>query len=87
MTALTPEQRQEIERTGVVRVEDLETHTVYVILKEEMYQQMQALAAGKSEGPLYESGDFEPSDAYPAIDQTFREGWDDPRMAEYDESS
>jgi hypothetical protein len=28
--------------------------------------------------------DFDPSQAYPAIDEAWREGWDDPKMADYD---
>ena len=45
-------------------------HTRYVILRTDIYERVQALL------------DIE--DAYPLIDETFREGWEAPGMADYD---
>jgi hypothetical protein len=57
-----------------VRLIDPHTQGTYVLLPAEVYDQLLGLL-GK---------DFQPSDAYPAIDRTFKEGWDDPKMDEYD---
>src|SRR3954447_13064086 len=40
---ITPEQRDEIEQAGAVRIEDPETHAAYVILKAEVYERMKPL--------------------------------------------
>jgi hypothetical protein len=42
MITLTPEQRREIDKAGgePVRLEDPETHTTYVLLKAELYDQI-----------------------------------------------
>ena len=45
-------------------------HTRCVILRTDIYERVQALL------------DIE--DAYPLIDETFREGWEAPGMADYD---
>ena len=37
---ITPEQRHEIETTGLVRIDDPETRAAYVILKAEVYERM-----------------------------------------------
>jgi hypothetical protein len=37
---ITPEQRHQIETTGVVRIEDPETHAAYDMLKAEVYERM-----------------------------------------------
>jgi hypothetical protein len=63
MTTLTPEQRQEIERAGQhpVRVEDPETKTAYLIVKEELFQRMQELVQVEKIDPsFFEFGDFMP---------------------------
>jgi hypothetical protein len=63
MTILTPEQRQEIERAGEqpVRVEDPETKIAYLIVKEEVFQQLQKLVEIENIDPsLFEFGDFVP---------------------------
>jgi hypothetical protein len=63
MATITPEQRREIENAGEnpVRVEDLETHTAYVILREDVDQKLRRLPAEEGIDPsLYEFGDFEP---------------------------
>jgi hypothetical protein len=63
MGTITPEQRREIEKAGEnpVRVEDPETHMAYVILREDVYQELRRLLAEEEIDPsLYEFGDFEP---------------------------
>jgi hypothetical protein len=63
MAALTPEQRQEIEKAGEepVRLSDPETHRKYVIVKEEAYERMRALLEEEEIDPSYfEYEDFEP---------------------------
>lgn len=45
-------------------------HTRCVILRTDIYERVQAL--------------LDMEDAYPLIDETFREGWEAPGMADYD---
>ncbi|MBC8114707.1 MAG: hypothetical protein H7062_10045 [Candidatus Saccharimonas sp.] len=88
MTTLTPEQRQLVEQAGgaPVRLEDPETREEYVLLKLTVYEHLLKPGEVALVDPSdYEDGEFHPRDAYAAIDQAFAEGWDDPRMAEYDE--
>jgi hypothetical protein len=73
MVSLTPEQRRELVDEKVPRAIDPETGQVYVLVREEAYQRMQQLL-----------DDFQPADAYPAIDRAFAEGWEDPKMDDYD---
>jgi len=56
-----------------LRVRDACTNAEYVLIRAEVYDQM-----GKLVG-------LDPKDAYPLLDETFREGWEDPKMAEYDD--
>jgi hypothetical protein len=66
MIALTPQLRQEIERAGEnpVRIEDPETHTAYVLMKEEVYRRLkQTVELEQSDRSLYEYQDFRPIDA------------------------
>jgi hypothetical protein len=43
-----------------------------VVVAREVYDRVRAML------------DFDPAQAYPAIDEAWREGWDDPKMADYD---
>ncbi|MBW3596074.1 MAG: hypothetical protein KY475_02235 [Planctomycetes bacterium] len=43
-----------------------------VVLPRDAYERVRALL------------DFDPAQAYPAIDEAWREGWDDSKMADYD---
>lgn len=45
-----------------------------VLVRRDVYQRVSQLLE-----------DFPPEQAYPAIDEAWREGWDDPKMAEYDD--
>ena len=53
-------------------VVDPVTGAAYVLLRAEVYERIKRLL------------EFSPAEAYPAVDRTFAEGWDDPKMAEYD---
>ena len=63
MTTITPEQRQEIERSGdePVRFEDPQTHQMYVMVKEEVYRRLlETMEMDQSDLSLYEYEEFEP---------------------------
>lgn len=63
MATLTPEQRQEIHEAGdrPVKVEDPETKTAYLIVREDAYLQLRELAAfDHADRSLYEFGEFSP---------------------------
>ncbi len=60
---LTLELKQAVEKAGEepVRVEDPETHAAYLIVREDVYRRMFALAAiDHSDRSLYEFGEFYP---------------------------
>jgi hypothetical protein len=78
MAAITPELRQEIEKSGdqPVRLSDPETHAEYVVLKAEVYERLQSLLAGplsidEQRAVLRHAGE--------------RAGWDDPAMDVYND--
>ncbi len=55
---LTPELKQAVEKAGdePVRVEDPQTHTIYLVVREDVYRRMHALTAiDHSDPSLYES--------------------------------
>ena len=74
MIELTQQQRRELEGADVPRVVDPETHQTYVLVREEVYERLKGLIGE----------DFHPRDTYAAIDRVFAEGWNDPRMDDYD---
>ena len=85
---ITPELKQALAQAGdePVRLEDPETREAYVLMKRDVYERL--LKLGEVErvaSSLSEFDEFPPRDAYPAIDRAFAEGWDDPKMAAYDE--
>jgi hypothetical protein len=60
---LTPELKQAVLEAGdePVRVEDPETHTAYLIVREDIYRRMHALSRiDHSDRSLYEFGEFHP---------------------------
>ena len=60
---ITTEQKQAIEKASFepVRVEDPDTKTPYLIIREDVYRKMwQSLAVDHSEKSLYEVGEFRP---------------------------
>jgi hypothetical protein len=74
MIELTSEQRRELATAEVPRVIDPETQKTYVLVSEETYERLKGLLGD----------DLNPSEAYPAIDRAFAEGWEDPKMDDYD---
>jgi hypothetical protein len=73
---LTEQQRQAVAAAGDAPpvVVDPATQTAYVLVRAEVYERVKALLAA----------DPDPGETYPAVDEVFREDWDDPKMAEYD---
>jgi hypothetical protein len=60
---ITSEQKAAIDRSGdkPVRVEDPETHTAYLIVREEMFRKIwQSMAIDHSDLSLYDVGEFRP---------------------------
>jgi hypothetical protein len=76
---LTDQQRQAVAAAGDAppSVVDPVTNSVHVLVRAEVYERLMALLAA----------DFDAREAYPAVDEAFREDWDDPKMAEYDRYS
>ena len=73
MIELTQEQRKELAK-GAGRLVDPETRQTYVLVREELYERFRSFL----------DVPFDPHEAYPAIDRAFAEGWNDPRMDDYD---
>jgi hypothetical protein len=74
MIELTEQQRNQVgEGANPVRVIDPTTKREFFLVSAETFSRLrQAL------------GDIDPRDAYPAVDRAFAPGWDDPKMADYD---
>jgi hypothetical protein len=71
---LTAEQLEAVKRGQPLRFSAADAE--FVVLRADQYEAVKALL-GRGE-------DFDPREAYPAIDKVFGEDWDDPKMAEYD---
>jgi hypothetical protein len=73
---LTPDQHEFISHNAArpVRAIDPKTNREYVLVPADIFARLQALL----------DAEFQPSDAYPAIDNAFAEGWSDPRIGDYD---
>ncbi len=75
MIELTQQQQQALDVTAPpLRMLDPRTNTTYVLLPAEVYERVQGLLGE----------DIQPRDTYPAVDRAFAEGWNDPRMDDYD---
>lgn len=72
--SLPPEQRRALEQGEPVPVTESETLLECVVIRADLYERVKSLLPG-----------FDPREAYPAIDEVFREDWSDPKMAEYDD--
>ena len=60
---LTPELKEAVDKAGAdpVRVEEPETHTAYLIVREDVYRRMCELTAvDHTDRSLYEFGEFHP---------------------------
>jgi hypothetical protein len=74
MIELTEYQRREVGDTGQpVRVIDPTSKREFFLVRAEVFLGMQTAL-----------GELSPRDAYAAIDRAFADGWDDPKMADYD---
>lgn len=71
--SLTDAQRAALEQGEAVRVTDPATRLECVV-RADVYEQVKAVLPG-----------LDPAEAYAAADEAFRDGWADPKMAEYDE--
>lgn len=81
MIELTLEQRQAVAQQGEIppRAVDPDTHTTYVLIREEVYTQVKALLDE-------EEGSHFLREMYPHVMEVFgREGWDDPAMDIYND--
>lgn len=81
MIELTLEQRQAVAQQGEIppRAVDPDTHTTYVLIREEVYAQLQALLDEAENNQFLR-------DMYPHFMAVFgREGWDDPAMDIYND--
>jgi hypothetical protein len=56
-----------------IRIVDSRTNAEYVLVPAELFDRLEKLIG------------LDPAEAYPLVDESFREGWDDPKMSEYDQ--
>jgi hypothetical protein len=76
MPTLTPDQQQALDAHPgePLVIVDGRTNERYILIRAEEYQRLRDALAG----------DIDPRESYPLADETFAEGWDDPKMADYD---
>ena len=72
---LTEEQWHALEGETPPRVTNPATKITYVLIREDLYKRLQGLLTEE---------EFDPSETYPAVDRAFTEGWNDPKMDDYD---
>jgi len=70
---LSLEHRQALQQGQPVAVTEVATQMECVVLRADVYEQIRKLLP-----------DFDPREAYAAIDEVMEEDWSDPRMGEYD---
>src|SRR4051812_32496107 len=76
MTIRLPEALRQVvqeQASEPIRMVDPGTNAEYVLVRAEVFERLGKLV------------DIDPADAYPLLDEAFREGWSDPKMAEYDD--
>ena len=74
MIELTDQQRQAIgDATSPVLVLDPSTNREFFLIRADVFSRMQVALA-----------DINPREAYTAVDHAFAPGWNDPKMADYD---
>ena len=81
MIELTLEQRQAVAQQGEIppRAVDPDTHTTYVLIREEVYTRVKALLNEEEDNQFLR-------EMYPHVMEVFeREGWDDPAMDIYND--
>jgi hypothetical protein len=76
MIQLTKDQHDELANNGqdTAKVVDPVTNTEYILVRADIYEYRCGLI----------DADFHVSDAYAAIDEAFAEGWNHPKMSDYD---
>jgi len=74
MIELTPEQINVLGAEGEPRLVDPRTNTVHVLVRADVHARATTLLGD----------DFHPSEAYATLDGAFSDGWDDPKMDDYD---
>ena len=76
MIQLTKDQHDELTQNGKdsMKVIDPVTNTEYLLTRADTFERLRGLI----------DGDFDVSDAYAAIDEALAEGWNHPKMSDYD---
>ena len=76
MIQLTKDQHDELTQNGKdsMKVIDPVTNTEYLLIRADAFERLRGLI----------DGDFDVSDAYAAIDEALAEGWNHPKMSDYD---
>ena len=72
--SLSTEHRQALQEGQPIAVTEAATQIECVVLRADVFEQIKKLLP-----------DFDPREAYPAIDEVLREDWSGPKMAEYDQ--
>ncbi len=71
---LNDREQHAVDAEPAPRLIDPRTGIAYVLLRADVFERLRGLL----------DDDFQPRDAYPAIDRAFAENWDDPKMDDYD---
>ena len=71
---LSAEHQKALQQGDSIPAVETVTQTRCVVVRADVFDRLKKLLP-----------DFDPRDAYPAVDEVMREDWDDPRMAEYDD--
>lgn len=71
---LSAEHQKALQQGDSIPVVETVTQTRCVVVRADVFDRLQKLLP-----------DFDPREAYPALDEVMREDWDDPKMAEYDD--
>ena len=71
---LNAEHRKALQEGESVSVIETGTQIECVVVRADVFNRIRKLLP-----------DFDPRDAYPAVDEVMKEDWNDPKMAEYDD--
>jgi hypothetical protein len=71
---LNVEHQKALQQGESVPVIEKATQTQCVVVRADVFDRIKKLLP-----------DFDPREAYPALDEVMKEDWDDPKMAEYDD--
>lgn len=70
---LSPDQQKALHQGESVRVIETGTQIECVVVRADVFNRIKRLL------------EFDPREAYPALDEVMAEDWSDPKMAEYDD--